>query len=159
MKGSEWTISDSNGMAHKLGIRGTNITVDSNTYKVKSSNWLINVIDYSVDFPGANCHIVAIGNKARLAVNGVYNDDGTPYEPVAGIPAWIWVLVALSILGGWFFGGLLCAAIGVAFSTMYVSAALNKNNKKVFISFAIFVVIALAFLALNVFVLAPAANM
>ena len=158
MKGNNWTITDSNGITHQLGIQiktfgGPQITVDGNLYRVKSSNWLVNVIDYSVDFPGANCHIVMIGGKARLVVNGTYNDDGTPYEPVASVPAWIWVLVGLSIIGGWFFGGLLCAAIGVAFSTVYISAALQKKTGKVITMFVIFLVIILLFFGLQLLLL------
>lgn len=149
-----WTITDSNGTTHNLEAKvkafgGPQITVDTNTYKVKSSNWFVNLIDYTVDFPGANCHIVMIGKKARLAVNGKYQDDGTAYEPVSGIPAWVWVLVALSVIGGWFFGGILCCAIGAALSTIYVSGALEKNTKKVILAFVGFIVIALIFLALN----------
>lgn len=158
MKGNAWTITDGNGMTHELSIKvktfgGPEITVDSNTYRVRSSNWLVNVIDYSVDFPGANCHIVMIGGKARLAVNGTYNDDQTAYEPVSNLPAWIWVLVALSIVGGWFFGGLVCAAIGVAFSTVYISAALQKNTGKVIGFFVVFLVIAALFFALQMMLL------
>lgn len=150
-----WTITDSNGTTHNLECKvkafsGPQITVDTNTYRVKSSNWFVNLIDYSVDFPGANCHIVMIGKKARLAVNGTYQDNGAPYEPVSGIPAWVWVLVALSVIGGWFFGGILCCAIGAALSTVYVAGALEKNTKKVILAFVAFVVIALIFLALNV---------
>lgn len=149
-----WTITDSNGTTHNLECKvkafsGPQITVDTNTYKVKSSNWFVNLVDYTVDFPGANCHIVMIGNKARLAVNGKYQDDGTAYEPVSGIPAWVWVLVALSVIGGWFFGGILCCAIGAALSTVYVSGALEKNTKKVVLAFVGFIVIAIIFLALN----------
>lgn len=146
MKGTNWTITDSNGMTHELGIQvkafgSIQITVDGNIYKVKSSNWLVNIVDYSVDFPGANCHIVMIGNKARLAVNGTYNDDGTAYEPIASLPAWVWVLVGLSVVGGLFFGGWIFAAIGVAFSTIYISAALKKNNSKAILFFILFVVL------------------
>ena len=88
MNGNAWTVTDANGIAHQLGCAvktfgGPEITVDGNTYKVKSSNFLVNVVDYSVDFPGVNCHIVMVGKKARLVVNGVYDDDKTPYEPVA----------------------------------------------------------------------------
>lgn len=146
MKGNAWTITDGNGTTHELSCKvktfgGPEITVDGNTYRVKSSNWLINLIDYSVDFPGVNCHIVMIGNKARLAVNGTYNDDQTPYEPVSSIPAWVWVLAGLSVIGGWFFGGVLFAVIGAAFSTLYVSAVLKKNNSKAIIFFVLFAVL------------------
>lgn len=155
MKGNSWTITDGNGITHELGIRfktfgGLEITVDGNNYKVKSSNWFINLIDYSVDFPGANCHIVMVGNKTRLAVNGTYNDDGTAYEPVANIPAWVWVLVGLSVVGGFFVGSWVFAAIGAAFSTIYVSSVLQKKNSKAIIFFVIFAVICIAWAAAQV---------
>lgn len=146
MRGNTWTITDGNGTTHELGIKlksfgGPQITVDGNTYKVKSNNWFINLIDYSVDFPGVNCHIVMVGNKARLAVNGTYDDDKTPYEPVASIPVWVYVLAGLSVVGGFFVGSWLFAIIGAAFSTLYVSAALKKNNTKIIIFFVIFIVL------------------
>lgn len=149
-----WTITDSNGTTHNLECKvkafsGPQIKVDTNTYRVKSSNWFVNLIDYTVDFPGANCHIVMIGKKARLAVNGTYQDDGSAYEPVSNIPAWIWVLVALSVIGGWFFGGLLCCVIGAALSTVYISGALQKNTKKIVLAFVAFVIIAIIFFALQ----------
>lgn len=151
---SAWTVTDSNGITHTLEVvvkafTGLQIKVDTNTYRVKSSNWFINLIDYTVDLPGANCHIVMIGNKARLAVNGVYQDDGSKYEPVSKIPAWIWVLVAISVIGGWFFGGIICCAIGAAFSTVYISAFLQNNTKKTIGFFVGFLLILAVFLALN----------
>lgn len=146
MKGNSWTITDGNGMTHELGIRfktfgGLEIVVDGNKYKAKSSNWFINLIDYSVDFPGANCHIVMVGNKIRLAVNGTYNDDQTPYEPISSIPSWVYVLTGLSVVGGFFVGKWVFAAIGAAFSSLYITAALKKNNSKIIIFFIIFVVL------------------
>lgn len=153
-KGNSWTISDSNGMNHSISCKvktfgGPEISVDTNTYRVKSSNWFVNLVDYAVDFPGANCHVVMIGGKSRLAVNGTYQDDGSRYEPVTSIPAWVWVLVAISVIGGWFFGGLLCLVIGAALSTVYISAALQKNTTKVIIAFVAFLVIAAVFFGLN----------
>lgn len=154
-----WTVTDSDGMTHKLECKvkafsGPQIIVDSNVYRVKSSNWFVNVVDYSIDFPGANCHVVMIGNKARLAVNGTYPDNGEAYEPIASLPAWIWVLVAISIIGGWFFGGIICVAIGAAFSTVYVSAALQKNKNKVIGFFIGFLVILAIFFGLQMMLLA-----
>ncbi len=154
MKGNQWTVTDSNGQSHNIGCKvkswgGPEITVDSNTYRVKSSNWFVNVVDYTVDFPGANCHVVMIGNKMRLAVNGVYQDDNSEYIPVSSTPAWIWVLVAVSVIGGWFFGGLICALIGILLSTQYITAGIQKNTGKVVGLFVVFLVIAAVFFGLN----------
>lgn len=68
---NSWTITDSNGTTHSIGRKaksfgGPEITVDTNTYRVKSSNYFVNVVDYSVDFPGANCHVVMIGKRQDL---------------------------------------------------------------------------------------------
>ena len=82
-------------------------------------------------------------------MNGTYQDDGSQYEPMTSIPAWVWVLVAISVIGGWFFGGLLCLVIGAALSTVYISASLQKNNTKVIIAFVGFLVIAAVFFVLN----------
>ena len=68
---------------------------------------------------------------------------------MTSIPAWVWVLVAISVIGGWFFGGLLCLVIGAALSTVYISASLQKNNTKVIIAFVGFLVIAAVFFVLN----------
>ncbi|MCH5264201.1 MAG: hypothetical protein J1F42_14955, partial [Lachnospiraceae bacterium] len=69
------------------------------------------------------------------------NDDQTPYEPVSSIPAWVWVLAGLSVIGGAIIGGALFAAIGAGFSMLYVSAALKKNNSKAIIFFVVFIVL------------------
>ena len=68
------------------------------------------------------------GNKIRLAVNGVFLDDGTPYEPVSKAPTWVWILVAVSCVGGWFFAGLIGMCIGIIFSIFAVQNALQKKT-------------------------------
>lgn len=143
-KTNTWTVNDSNGTSHTIERKGLKITIDGAVYKAKSSNWFVNVIDYQIQFPGIDCNLVVIGAKADLAVNGTYLGSGKAYEPIASIPALIWVLVAVSAIGGWFFGGILCMAIGIVFSTFYIQACLEKNMKKVWIMFAVFVVIAVA---------------
>ena len=154
---NSWEVTDSNGAVHSISykIKGgkNNITVDGETYKVKSSNWFINLVDYEIDLPGANCHIVAIGRKVDLAVNGIYKSNGNQYEPVSNTPAWIWVLVALSIIGGWFFGGLLCCSIGCLLSILYVQFGLQKKNGAVIGTFIGFLVIVAFFFILNLMML------
>lgn len=55
------------------------------------------------------------------------------------------MLVALSVIGGYFFAGIIGLLIGVLMSSQYISAALQKNMKKVAISFVIFLVIVIVF--------------
>ncbi len=150
---NSWEVTDSNGAVHNIShnIKGGKnvITVDGETYKVKSSNWFINLIDYSIELPGAVCNLVVIGRKADLAVNGIYKSNGNAYEPVSNMPAWIWVLVALSVIGGWFFGGLLCCFIGCLLSILYVQFGLQKKNGAVIGIFIGFLAILVVFFGLN----------
>lgn len=129
----EWNVTDSMGNVHKVqcklgGFGGSKVIVDNDTYKLKSSNWFINVVDYQISLPGAVCNLVIIGNKIRLAVNGVFLDDGQPYTPVNNVPAWVWVFVAISCVGGWFFSGICGICIGIIFSIFCVRFALEKKN-------------------------------
>lgn len=84
----------------------------------------------------------------RLAVNGVFLDDGTPYEPVRNIPVWIWVLVAVSCVGGWFFSGLLGLCAGLIISMFAIRAALEKKMNVVIILYIVNLVIDAAIFAL-----------
>lgn len=129
----EWNVTDNLGNVHKVqckvgGFGGNKVIVDNDTYKLKSSNFFIMIIDYQINLPGAVCNLVVIGNKIRLAVNGVFLDDGKPYEPVSNIPVWVWILVAISCVGGWFFSGLLGMCIGIILSIFSVRFALEKKN-------------------------------
>lgn len=149
----EWNVTDGMGNTHVVGLQvggfgGMKVVVDQDTYKAKSSNWFLRVLDYQISLPGAECNLVVVGNKIRLAVNGTYIDDGTPYEPVANIPVWVWALVAISSIGGWFFAGLIGLCVGILMSTLYVKFALEKKNGAVLGMFALCLVILAAIFAL-----------
>lgn len=129
----EWNVTDSAGNVHKIqcklgGFGGNKVIVDNDSYKLKSSNWFLVVVDYQINLPGASCNLVVIGNNMRLAVNGVFWDDGKPYEPVSNVPVWLWVFVGISCVGGWFFNGLMGICIGVLFSMFAVKAILDKKT-------------------------------
>ena len=126
----EWNVTDSAGNIHKIQCKlglGNKVIIDNDSYKLKSSNWFINVVDYQINLPGAVCNLVVIGNNPKLAVNGVYLDDGKPYEPVSNVPVWVWVLVAISCIGGWFFAGFIGLGIGAICSGLALTAILNKK--------------------------------
>ena len=109
------------------GFGGNKVIIDNDSYKLKSSNWFIVVVDYQINLPGAVCNLVIIGNNIRLAVNGVFLDDGKPYEPVSNVPVWTWILVAVSCIGGFLFAGILGMCIGAVCSMFAIKAVLDKK--------------------------------
>ncbi|MCH5254317.1 MAG: hypothetical protein J1F41_05280 [Lachnospiraceae bacterium] len=150
-----WTVTDADGVTHEIGcivksLNGPQVIVDGDQYSVQSVNTFINVVDYPVDLPGTECHVVMIGKKARLAVNGIYTDDETAYEPVSDIPAWIWGMVGISFVSGLFVGSLWGAAVGVIFGMGYITAALQKKNSKAILLFVLFVVLCIICFILRV---------
>ena len=131
---SSWSVTDSMGNMHQItfvksafGGRAKCI-VDGDTYKMKSKNWVIWMADHQISIPGAECNLVVLGNKVRLAVNGTYLEDGTPYEPIRNIPAWVHVLVAIDVFGGYFLCGIFGFAIGVVASLLGYKMVLNKKT-------------------------------
>ena len=76
-----WTVTDSMGNLHQImfkkGFGGAKCIVDGDTYKMKSKNWVVWMADHQISIPGAECNLVVVGNKIRLAVNGTYLEDGT----------------------------------------------------------------------------------
>ncbi len=161
----EWNVTDSMGNSHKIecrvgGLGGSSVIVDNDRYKLKSSNWFIVVVDYQINLPGAVCNLVVIGNNIRLAVNGVFLEDGKPYEPVSNTPVWIWVLVAINCLGGWFLAGIPGMCVGILMSAFIIKSALEKKTGLVILFFVITMAIdlALMYLIFNTVQLIPTAT-
>lgn len=126
----KWEVM-ADGVNHQIQYRiglSKKIIVDGETYKVKSSNIFINVIDYGISFGDTECKLVVIGNKADLAVNGTFLGSKKAYVPISNTPAWIWVLVGLSTLGGMLFSGLLSLVVGVLMSVFYIQFGIQKRN-------------------------------
>lgn len=149
-----WTVQSSDGINHtiqyKKGLKNK-LIVDGEIYKLKSSNWCVNLIDYSINFEGTECRLVVMGNKADLAVNGTFLDSQKPYEPLSSIPSWIYVLVGISSIGGLLLLGVIGACVGIIMSTLYLNLGLKKKKSGVIISFVICTLlqICLAFLISN----------
>lgn len=128
-----WTVTDSMGNNHQIafkkGVFGAKCIVDGEEYKVKSKNWVIWMADHQISIPGAECNLVVLGNKVRLAVNGTYLDNGEAYEPVRNIPAWLNALVLITaILSVLTFGLIgLCVSVLLALLTYKLSLG-RKNN-------------------------------
>lgn len=149
MNTNSWSVTDCNGVAHTITFNRKwtgkmEIQVDMDVYQVKSSNWFINLVDYEIMLPGTSCHVVVIGNKVDLTINGVYVSNGKPFEPISNMPVWIWVLVALSIVGGFLFGGWLFVVLAVAVSAFALQFVVNKKTGLAILVYCIYAA-ALAF--------------
>jgi len=144
----QWTVN-ANGVDHQIEVKGTKLKIDGEEYKLKSSNWFIQLIDYKINFGDVACCLVIIGNKADLAVNGKYVGSGEPYEPIANIPVAVSVLAGISAVLGFLMNSWLGLCIGVLLGAAYFKLYLNKKNlTPIIIVFAIATVgqIALGFL-------------
>lgn len=133
-----WEV-EADGVKHSIqfkpGVFKSKIIVDGETYKVGSSNKFMRLIDYAISFGSTKCNLVVIGNKVDLAVDGVFLESQKPYEPISGLPSWIWVLVGISCLGGWLIAGLFAILIGVIMSMLYIQLGLQKKKKSIIACF------------------------
>ena len=98
--------------------------------------------NHQISIPGAQCNLVVVGNKVRLAVNGTYLEDGTPYEPIRNIPAWLNVLVMLNAV----IGTIMFGAIGLSINALlalltYKMSLSRKNNVAMIIQIVLLAVI------------------
>ena len=145
-----WTVTDSMGNDHQIafkkGLFGAKCIVDGDEYKVKSKNWVIWMADHQISIPGAECNLVVLGNKVRLAVNGTYLDNGEPYEPIRNIPTALNVLVLIAaILSAYLFGVLgLCISVLLALLTYKLSLG-KKNGAAMAIQIVWLVLLAIIF--------------
>lgn len=127
-----WTVTYSMGNLHQIMFKkgafgGAKCIVDGDTYKMKSKNWVIWMADHQISIPGAECNLVVIGNKIRLAVNGTYLEDGTPYEPIRNIPVWLNVLVGINAVFAVFMYGMIGLAVAVLLDLLTYKMALSKK--------------------------------
>ncbi len=111
------------------------LLIDGEKFKLKSSNWFINMIDYEITLGNTKCQLVVVGGKADLAVNGYFLGNGEPYEPLSKIPNWVNVLIGLSSFGGLILLGLIGMFIGICFSILYAFLGIKGKNKTIIFSF------------------------
>lgn len=127
-----WSVTDSMGNNHHItfqkGFGGAKCIVDGDAYKMKSKNWVIWMADHQISIPGAECNLVVVGNKVRLAVNGTYLEDGTPYEPIRNIPIWLNVLVGVNAVVTIFMFGLLGFCLNILLDLLCYKLSLSKKN-------------------------------
>lgn len=140
-------------MFKKGAFGGAKCIVDGDTYKMKSKNWVIWMADHQISIPGAECNLVVIGNKIRLAVNGTYLEDGTPYEPIRNIPVWLNVLVGINAVIAVFMYGMIGLAIAVLLDLLTYKMALSKKLTVAMI-IQIVLLVVLILLTVGVFMIA-----
>ncbi len=126
-----WTVNDAKG-PHQIEYKRGKLIIDGNQYKLKSSNWFIQLIDYAFNFDDGinvvNCHLVVIGSKVDLAVNGVYLESQKPYEPISNIPPLVSVFAGISAVLGFLMNGWLGICIGILFGVLYFNTYLKKKS-------------------------------
>lgn len=132
-----WTVN-ANGVDHHIEYKTGKLIVDGEKYKLKSSNWFIQLIDYAINFGDVTCRLVVIGSKVDLAVNGKYLGSGEDYEPIGNIPIAVTIFGAVSVILGFFMNSYLGIAIGVVLAVWYFNLYLKKKAMgPVIIAFAI----------------------
>lgn len=127
----------------KKGFGGAKCIVDGDTYKMKSKNWVIWMADHQISIPGAECNLVVIGNKIRLAVNGTYLEDGKPYEPIRNIPVWLNVLVGINAVIAVLMFGMIGLAIAVLLDLLTYKMSLSQKNGIALVIQLVFLVVVL----------------
>lgn len=133
-----WEINV-NGTVHKIEYKagfGVKVLVNGEKYKAKSQNIWVNMIDFPIQIDGEEIRVVVIGNKADLAVNGVYVGSGEQYMPLEKMPSSVNVFIAISVIGGLVLCGWIGMLIGILFSTVYAKKGLQGNKKGLIGAFA-----------------------
>ena len=139
-----WTVN-ANGTNHSIEYKRNRLIVDGQIYKLKSSNWFVQMIDYSVSFGDVECRLVVIGNKVDLAVNGRFLGSGEPYKPLASIPVWVSIFAGISVVLGLLMNGWLGLCIGILLGVLYFNLFLKKEKgTPVIIAFIIATILQIA---------------
>lgn len=151
-----------NGVVHTIEYRNgwgmPKIIVNGQTYRAKSQNWFILMIDYPIQIDGAELRVVAIGNKVNLAVNGVYLESNEPYEPLHKVPVISNVFLGISCIGGYFLCALVGLLLGILFGIGYIRLGLKEKIGAVVGSFIACTALQILIMYLVNFVLFPAVN-
>lgn len=153
-----WSVTDSMGNNHHITFQkgvfgGAKCIVDGDAYKMKSKNWVIWMADHQISIPGAECNLVVIGNKVRLAVNGTYLEDGTPYEPIRNIPVLLNVLVGINAVATIFMFGVLGFCLNILADLLCYKLSLSRKNT---IAYVIQIVWLVLVLGLGIWLIAAA---
>ncbi|WP_231887419.1 hypothetical protein [Paenibacillus jamilae] len=72
---AKWNVEDQGTqytIEYKRGFNGGKVIVNGSEQKVKSQNVFLNLIDFPIRLKEKAVNVVVIGNKADLAVDGIY---------------------------------------------------------------------------------------
>lgn len=125
-----WNVTI-NGISHSIEYKtgfGSKLVVDGQVHKLKSQNWFIVLIDCPITIDGSEIRLVVRGNKADIAVNGVYQSNQEKYIPLKNVAAWANVLLGVSCIGGWLLCGMIGLLLGVLFGYQYINQNLKGKN-------------------------------
>ncbi|MCM1541684.1 MAG: hypothetical protein NC121_10530 [Blautia sp.] len=153
----QWTVNV-DGVDHHIEYKPGKLIVDGEKYKLKSSNWFVQLIDYAINFGNTTCRLVVVGNKVDLAVNGKFLGSGEAYEPIGNIPIVVTVFGAISVVLGFFMNSYLGVVIGAALAVLYFNMYLKKKSMgPVVIAFVIAIIGQIALGIIVSLLLAPVA--
>ena len=133
----EWEV-ESRGKKHKVLYetgRVARVTVNGTETEIRSVTPWLNVFDHHMWVGHEDAHLVAKGKDVKLAVNGVYLDNGEKYEPLKAIPKVLNSLVFFNSVGGALMGGVLCGFAGIVFGTVYAKASLKGGKAGMYAAF------------------------
>lgn len=128
---AKWNVEDQDtqySIEYKRSLTGGKIIVNGSEQKVKSQNAFLNLIDFPIRLKEKAVNVVVIGNKADLAVDGVYLGSNQPYVPVSKVPGWSWAFVVVSLVIGLLFSGIFGVCIGILGSMFYVKSSLTMHQ-------------------------------
>lgn len=86
--------------------------------------------DQLIYIGGKECRLVVIGNKADIAIDGVYVDSGKLYMPFEKIPVWSWFFILVSLaIPIVSLGGLVPIALGFLGSVYSIRIGISPDMK------------------------------
>lgn len=153
---AKWNVEDDGtqySIEYKRSLNGGRIIVNGSEQRVKSQNAFLNLIDFPIKLNHKAVNVVVIGNKADLAVDGVYLGSNQPYVPVSKVPGWSWAFVTLSFAIGWLFAGILGICLGILGSMFYVKSSLSMHqttNRRVVSCLIVFFIISVVQIAFGI---------
>lgn len=105
MKQYRWTVPDNAGFDHEVTLKTSawsnklTVAVDGveSVIKPKGQQTMLGLVDHTLPVGDKTCHLVVMGQKADLAVDGQYLTGKRPYLPYTKRPKWVWIFWVLCI--------------------------------------------------------------